>query len=104
MHKFDQFVTAVVMIAAVLIWAVVGFIFWIPLLSRAAAVFAAAMLVAQISGDTSAVARVKQFLPFAISFYSTGFRHALGLHRMPPALRFASRWQAFPLQNFPDAP
>ncbi|HWT05356.1 MAG TPA: hypothetical protein VN224_06325 [Xanthomonadales bacterium] len=57
------------------VWAVVGFIFWIPLVARVTAVFAAFLVYNMIVDPRRS--RLKHIMPhlgMAISFYSLGFR------------------------------
>ena len=59
-------------ILACLIWAVVGFVFWIPLLARAIAIYIAAVTGHAIASQkTKGLAKI---LPDAITFYARGFR------------------------------
>jgi len=66
------------------IWAIVGFICWIPLLARTTASLAAAVLVSTIS--RSDPSHLKLHFENAVSFYSRGFDtifRVLGSERTP---------------------
>ena len=54
-----------------IVWTVVGFLFWIPMLFRVTAVFAAAVVIAALRDENPAAAAAA--LEDAIRFYPAGF-------------------------------
>lgn len=65
-------VHAVVLVVCLAFWAVVGFVFWVPLLTRTTAVYCAGMVAAVISQTD--FGQLKGLLDNAIEFYAKGFR------------------------------
>ena len=60
-----------IMFMTLAIWSVIGFIFWLPFLSRAIAVFSSSILYyAATRRDAS---HLRDYLDSAINFYSRGF-------------------------------
>lgn len=76
MNKFEEAflaaVHALVLVVCLVFWAIVGFIFWIPLLTRTTAIYCAGMVAAVISQTDSL--HLKGLLNVAIEFYARGFR------------------------------
>jgi hypothetical protein len=74
MHDGEQHSsTGVIVIVA---WAIVGFIFWIPMLSRMIAIFTTSVLYFNLIGRDST--HIASGLEQAIIFYPNGFRLAAG--------------------------
>ena len=73
-HKFIKFVVMLIVLAA---WAVIGFILWIPLLTRMMAYFVG--MVAASSFRKINLQLAENSLNFAIEFYINGFRRILHL-------------------------
>ncbi len=68
----------VVLALVLAVWAVVGFLFWIPLLTRATVVFSASVVHAAITGQHST--SMREYLKDASRFWFQGFliaKHAL---------------------------
>lgn len=64
-----------ILVLTLVIWSVVGLVFWIPLLARSTAVFSAGILLAALARrDARAYGRQ---LEAAISFYPDGFRKTI---------------------------
>jgi hypothetical protein len=64
-----------VMIVVLLIWSVVGLLFWLPLLTRITAVYCAIIIAYTFSGqDTSGAGKI---LDKAVTFYISGFSRIL---------------------------
>ena len=74
--RIFQVLTWIVLAALLLVWAVVGFVFWFPKLVREMAIFSVALVHATMTrGDMEPSGdRLKE----AISFYRTGFEMAYG--------------------------
>ena len=69
---FLTVVHAGVLVVCLAFWAVVGFVFWVPLLTRTTAVYCAGMVAAVISQTD--FPQLKALLDNAIEFYAKGFR------------------------------
>ncbi len=68
-----------VLIVTIVFWFVVGFIFWIPLLTRTIAIYCAAMMAAAIGNGE--IGHLKELLDRAVEFYPKGFTTILEYHR-----------------------
>ena len=66
-------VLALVALVSVMLWAVIGLFFWIPLLLRITSVFSAKVMYAAITGSSDMSAQ-KIYLESAATMYPTGFR------------------------------
>jgi hypothetical protein len=65
-------IKAPILVLTLAVWAVVGFVFWVPLLARCTAIFSAGVLLAALARrDAGAYGRQ---LEIAMSFYADGFR------------------------------
>ena len=65
----------VVFIIVLLVWTFIGFIFWIPLLTRTTALFSAGILISLFSQTPErSMVHFKFALEVAISFYIEGYR------------------------------
>lgn len=67
-------VTFLLLVVVFAVWAVVGFVFWIPLLTRAVLVFAASVVHAVITGQRAS--GLRDYLRDASSFWFEGFQIA----------------------------
>lgn len=67
-----DFLRLAVLVVALVIWSVVGFVFWIPFLIRQIAVFSALILHATLTNQDPSAAGVG--LDLAVTFYANGFR------------------------------
>ncbi len=76
---FIDFVQGIVLCVCLVFWLIVGCAFWLPLLSRAVAVYCAGMLAAAISNVD--IPHLKRLLDHAVEFYPEGFRRILEHHR-----------------------
>ncbi|MBC8030941.1 MAG: hypothetical protein H7Z16_12585 [Pyrinomonadaceae bacterium] len=65
----------VVLVLTLVIWAVVAFLLWIPLLARSIAVFSSGIVLSVLSQTTPQV--YARQLRLAMSFYADGFRFIL---------------------------
>ncbi len=65
-------VTFLIFLVALVVWAIIGFIFWIPMLTRATTVFAGMILYATLTGQKADALR--EYLRLASGFYPDGFR------------------------------
>ena len=72
MLGFLRFIVRLVVLG---VWAVVGFVFWIPLLTRQVATFSALILYMTLTNQDSAT--VGRGLDLAVTFYMDGFRKIL---------------------------
>ena len=72
---------APIILVALAIWAVVGFLFWIPVLFRATAAFSGGVLYSALTN--SSTKDVDERLHNAVGFYVFGFRRILGALRDP---------------------
>jgi hypothetical protein len=82
----------VVVIITLIIWAFVGFVFWIPLLARSTAVFSATILAVTIANRHEDSRGLGYQLEIATKFYIDGFRMIVeALYARP----------AGPPENFP---
>lgn len=71
-HFFVKAVRVILLVFLGIVWAIVGFVFWIAVLSRAFAAYSAVLTYAIISGtDPHAAARL---LTSTIALYPRGFR------------------------------
>ena len=74
-NQIIAFIRMAVLFITLLIWFVIGFIFWVPLLARTISVFSFSILHANITGtDASYYSSV---LDKAVLFYIDGFRKIL---------------------------
>ena len=64
-----------ILAVTIAVWAVVGFLFWIPLLARTTAMFSVGILYATLTREDPAV--YGHHLHTAIGFYPEGFRKTL---------------------------
>lgn len=67
-----DFLRVAVLLVALVIWGVMGFIFWIPFLIRQIAVFSVLILHATLTNQDPSAAGVG--LDLAVTFYANGFR------------------------------
>lgn len=68
-----------VLLITLSVWAVIGFVFWIPLLVRATTVFALALLPAAFNHQD--IGGLRNLLEEASSFYFRGFHSAVEIGR-----------------------
>jgi len=66
-----------VLLVTLIVWAVVGFVFWIPLLVRATTIFALALLPAAFNRQD--IGGLHDLLEEASSFYFRGFHSAIAV-------------------------
>jgi len=67
-----DFLRLAVLVVALVIWSVVGFVFWIPLLIRQITMFSVLILHATLTNQDPSAAGVG--LDLAVTFYANGFR------------------------------
>jgi hypothetical protein len=72
MQTLERMVMLFVLVFVLAVWAVVGFIFWIPLLTRATTVFSAMVVHGTITRQRPD--SLKHYLASAAVFYFEGFR------------------------------
>jgi hypothetical protein len=72
-----KIVSFVIFIAVVSVWAVVGFLFWIPILARVTMIFSSLIFHAAITKQNPD--SLKEYLDAAVSFYPNGFRTAYAI-------------------------
>lgn len=58
-----------------LLWALIGFVLWIPFVLRAIAVFSGAVMLATVARDRSISATASQGLMISVTFFAEGFRY-----------------------------
>jgi hypothetical protein len=75
MEALIKAVMFLVLLVTLAIWAVVGFIFWIPLLTRATTIFALLLLPAALTHQD--LSGIRHGLEAACGFYFRGFRSAV---------------------------
>ena len=71
-NKFVLFVKMSVMVLVMVLWTVIGFLFWIPLLSRVTAVYVVTIVDSTFTNRD--LGGIGILLDKAIQFYSSGFR------------------------------
>jgi hypothetical protein len=95
-ERVASVVRVCVFLAVTFIWAVVGFVFWVPLLVRMIAVFATAVLVAALNNtDTT---RAQHGLDKAVRFYFDGFERAAQILH-PPQHTASYQSQLYPFHT-----
>lgn len=77
MNILVKAVMAIILVVTLTVWAIIGLIFWIPLLLRATTVFSAMIFHAAITKQNSNT--TKNSLEAAASFYFNGFRNAINI-------------------------
>ena len=60
-----------ILVVAEVVWAIVGFMFWVPLLARAATIFSTVIVYARVTGQ--APEDMRDYLRVATSFWFEGF-------------------------------
>ncbi|MBI1748305.1 MAG: hypothetical protein HYR55_17235 [Acidobacteria bacterium] len=71
MDPIVSFIMFLILIICLAVWAVVGFLFWIPLLARAVTIFSAAVVYARVTGQDPE--SMQDYLRAASSFWFDGF-------------------------------
>jgi len=75
--SFIQVVRAIVVVIVLIVWTILGFFLWIPLLTRTVAYFSGMIAIASFTRNTDMEA-AQQRLNYAIEFYIYGYRIILG--------------------------
>lgn len=84
--RFEYYLTEIVYGAilgvTVALWAVLGFVIWVPLLVRGTTLFAATVLYVSLIRDYERLALARQSVHFAVRFYARGFEHFFMFYRL----------------------
>ena len=80
-NRIEKTIKSIVLCLVLLVWSIIGMIVWIPLLSRAVAVYSFSIIPLTLSGNRDAIARIAIALNAATSFYVNGFKLALNAMR-----------------------
>ena len=87
MDKVTKVVLFIMTMITVLVWSIVGLIFWFPILFRTTAVFCSMIVYSTITNDKPET--LGTYLESAAAFYVSGFRTTLSIMNDPstPAIR-----------------
>lgn len=72
-HSIERGIRGFVYVFCMGVWAIIGFLYWIPLLARSCGAYSGAVILAIIGRGTPNTKAVK-LLDVAANFYSKGFR------------------------------
>ena len=67
--RFIKLTKITIYFSVILIWAVIGFLIWVPLLVRMVVIFAGSVVAEAISSDKNYTAMFEQKLAYAVHFY-----------------------------------
>jgi hypothetical protein len=101
---FEEGIYAVVSVLTLGVWTVVGFLFWIPFLSRTIAIFMGSVLYSTLIGSSEHTDQMRHVLDYAVRFWFNGFRlivESIGKRRqggdaLPPLSKI--NWQKVVLE------
>ena len=71
--RFIKLTKITIYFAVILIWAVIGFLIWIPLLVRMVVIFSGSVVAEAIASNKNYTAMFEQKLAYAVHFYPSTF-------------------------------
>ena len=71
--RFVKLTKIIIYVLVILMWAVIGFIIWIPMLVRMIVIFSGSVIAEAISSDKNYTAMLEKKLVYAIHFYPATF-------------------------------